>query len=126
MRIKDAYVIVCCLLAAVLAGCSTKKNTAQTRFYHAFTARYNTFYNGNEAYKSGYDELVRSDADTYMELLPYNYVGNKKLVGTGSSNFDRAIEKSQKAIKQHSIKKKPVRKPGQKKTPELVKWYAKR
>lgn len=113
-------------MAAVLAGCSTKKNTAQTRFYHAFTARYNTFYNGNEAYKSGYDELVRSDADNYMELLPYNYVGNKKLVGTGSSNFDRAIEKSQKAIKQHSIKKKPVRKPGQKKTPELVKWYAKR
>lgn len=110
----------------VVAGCSTKKNTANTRFYHAFTARYNTYYNGHVAYKDGMLELERANKDNYMELIPYFPVGNKKTVGSGSGNFDRAIEKSQKAIKQHSIKKKPVRKPGQKKTEKLIRWYAKK
>lgn len=107
-------------------GCSTKKNTANTRFYHAFTARYNTYYNGSQAYKSGCLELEGANQDNYMEILPYFYIGNKKSVGSGSASFDRAIEKSQKAIKQHSIKKKPVRKPGQKKTEKMIRWYAKR
>ncbi len=107
-------------------GCSTKKNTANTRFYHAFTARYNTYYNGNQAYKTGCLELEGANRDNYMEILPYFYIGNKKTVGSGSANFDRAIEKSQKAIKQHSIKKKPIRKPGQKKTEKMIRWYAKR
>lgn len=114
------------MAAMVVVGCSTKKNTANTRFYHAFTARYNTYYNGHEAYKEGVLEQEKANKDNYMELLPYYPIGNKKTVGSGSGNFDRAIEKSQKAIKRHSIKKKPVRKPGQKKTEKLIRWYAKK
>ena len=30
-----------------LTGCSTQKNTAMSRFWHAFNARYNTYYNGS-------------------------------------------------------------------------------
>lgn len=123
---RNLYILLAALVVLVVAGCSTKKNTANTRFYHAFTARYNTYYNGHVAYKEGVQELERANKDNYMELIPYFPIGNKKTVGSGSGNFDRAIEKSQKAIKQHSIKKKPVRKPGQKKTEKLIRWYAKK
>lgn len=124
--VKFKSILFLVFLAGILVGCSTKKNTSGTRFYHAFTARYNTYYNGHEAYKNGYAELEATDADNYMEMLPYYFVGNKKVIGTGSANFDKAIEKAGKAIKRHSIKKKPVRKPGEKKTAKLLKWYAKR
>ena len=120
------YIILGLWIALGMAGCSTKKNTANVRRYHAFTARYNTYYNGHEAYKEGMLELERANRDNYMEILPYFPVGNKKTVGSGSGNFDRAIEKSQKAIKQHSIKKKPKRKAGEKKTEKMIRWYAKR
>ena len=110
----------------VVGGCSTKKNTANTRRWHAFTARYNTYYNGSEAYKEGMLAQEKANKDNYMQTLPYFPIGNKKTVGSGSGNFDVAIEKSQKAIKQHSIKKKPKRKAGEKKTENLIRWYAKK
>ena len=34
----------------IIAGCSTKKNTAQSRFWQSFTARYNTYFNGSQAF----------------------------------------------------------------------------
>ncbi len=110
----------------VVGGCSTKKNTANTRRWHAFTARYNTYYNGSEAYKEGMLAQEKANKDNYMQTLPYFPIGNKKTMGSGSGNFDVAIEKSQKAIKQHSIKKKPKRKAGEKKTEKLIRWYAKK
>ena len=39
------------LIILLLTGCSTKKNTKGSRFYHAMTTRYNVYFNGNEAYK---------------------------------------------------------------------------
>lgn len=108
----------------MVVGCSTKKNTANARRWHAFTARYNTYYNGSEAYKEGLLAIENANRDNYMEVLPYFPIGNKKTVGSGSGNFDKAIEKSQKAIKQHSIKKKPKRKAGEKKTEKTIRWYA--
>lgn len=120
------YIFLSLMVVMAVVGCSTKKNTANTRFYHAFTARYNTYYNGHEAYKEGVLEVERANKDNYTEVLPYFPIGNKKTVGSGSGNFDRAIEKSQKAIKQHSIKKKPKRKAGQKKTEKSIRWFAKK
>lgn len=120
------YVLMAVWTAMIVVGCSTKKNTANTRFYHAFTARYNTYYNGHEAYKEGLLAQETANKDNYMEVLPYFLVGNKRTAGSGGGDFDRAIEKSQKAIKQHSIKKKPVRKPGQKKTEKMIRWFAKK
>ena len=105
MRNRFIHIVLFFMALGAFVGCSTKKNTANTRFYHAFTARYNTYYNGSQAYKSGCLELEGANQDNYMEILPYFYIGNKKSVGSGSASFDRAIEKSQKAIKQHSIKK---------------------
>ena len=70
-------------MAMVAGGCSTKKNTANSRRWHAFTARYNTYYNGHEAYKEGLLAIENANKDNYMEVLPYYPIGNKKTVGRG-------------------------------------------
>ena len=54
----------CCLLS-----CSTKKNTAGTRFYHGFTARFNTMYNGRKAFDEGVEAQYKGHTDNYTELL---------------------------------------------------------
>lgn len=106
---------------ALLAGCSTKKNTAASRRYHAFTARYNTYFNG----KTSFDESLASMQNGYKEnyteqihMFPISaQPKDKKDIG---GSFDRAIEKGNKAIKQHSIQKKPARKPGWRNNPKQV------
>ena len=103
-------------LLFVLAACSTKKNTSGTRFYHAMTARFNTYFNGAEAFKEGIQAQQNGHKDNYTELLPIFNVRDKKTAGMGKSNFETAIEKCEKAIKQHSIKAKPKSKPGKKLT----------
>ncbi|MFQ9997197.1 MAG: hypothetical protein ACLRV7_09035, partial [Hoylesella buccalis] len=87
-----------------LTGCSTQKNTAKSRWWHSFTARYNIYYNGSVAYIDGSLEKENGHRDNFTEMLPLYPVGNKKSRELGKANFERAIEKSQKAIKLHSIK----------------------
>ena len=91
----------------MVAGCSTKKNTSKSRLWHSFTARYNTYYNGSQAFIDGNQEKEKGNKDNYTELLPLYTVGNKQSRSLGSGQFDRAIEKMEKAIKQHSIKARP-------------------
>ena len=95
------------VLLFAFAACSTKKNTSGTRFYHAMTARFNTYFNGSEAFKEGVFAQQDGHKDNYTELLPIFNVRDKKTAGIGKSNFETAIEKCEKAIKQHSIKAKP-------------------
>lgn len=113
---KTALHIVFVAAVLALAACSTKKNTSGTRFYHAMTARFNTFYNGNEAYKSGVLEQEKAHVDNYNELLPMFISRNKKTSTTGEGSFKTAIEKCEKAIKQHSIKARPATNVNKKKT----------
>jgi len=120
---KRVHLVGSILLLLVLVGCSVKKNTAASRFYHSFTTRYNVYFNGNEAYKQGMQAIETGNKDNYMEMIPLYSIENKKSVGLGNGDFDRAIEKAQKAIKLHSIKKKPVRKPG-KKTAAQKRWLS--
>lgn len=96
----------------VLSGCSVKKNTRWTRFYHSFTTRYNVFYNGSTAFRDGMDAVMSGNKDYYGEILPLEPISNEGTAGQGSGNFDRAIEKGEKSVKLHSIRKKPKKKPG--------------
>ncbi|NDW13657.1 hypothetical protein D0T50_12260 [Bacteroides sp. 214] len=121
-RVKGIHIVVFLLLLTTIMGCSTKKNTAGSRFYQSFTTRYNVYFNGNEAYKDGLLAIQQQNKDNYMRLIPLYPIGNAKTVGTGKSNFERAIEKSQKAISQHSIKRRPVRKPGTRYTEAYKQW----
>ena len=41
------------IVLLTMAGCSTQKNTAGTRWWHSFNARYNIYYNGKQAFIDG-------------------------------------------------------------------------
>lgn len=116
------------MVVAVLAmtGCSSQKNTAKTRFWESFTAKYNTYYNGSQAYIDGSLEKEKGNKDNFTEMLPLYTVGNKQSRQLGSGNFDRAIEKSEKAIKQHSIKTKPEWNKSRKKTDKDKEWLSRK
>ena len=94
-------------IAQILTGCSTQKNTAQSRWWHAFNAKYNTYYNGTLAYIDGSLEKETGNKDNKTEQIPLYTVSNKNSREIGKANFDRAIEKCEKAIHQHSIKRRP-------------------
>lgn len=90
-----------------LASCSTKKNTKGSRFYHAISARFNTMYNGQLSFKEGEEAQFKGHQDDYTSLLPIIIQTNKNTAQAGSGNYDAAIVKCEKAIKLHSIKKRP-------------------
>jgi len=113
-------------IAMVVASCSTQKNTAGSRWWHSFNARYNTYYNGALAYIDGSLEKENGNKDNFTEMIPLYTVGNKGSRELGKGNFDRAIEKAQKAIHQHSIKKRPEWKRNRKKTEKDIEWLNRR
>ena len=113
-------------VVTVIAACSTKKNTSQTRWWHSFNAKYNTYYNGAVAYINGSLEKENGNKDNYTEMIPLYTVSNKQSRELGKGNFDRAIEKSKKAIQQHSIKKRPEWNKSRKKTEKDLEWLSRR
>lgn len=93
----------------ILCGCSTKKNTALSRQWQAFNTRYNVYFNGDEHFKEQLKEMEAAYEDDYTSRVlthPAEAKANEKLPQP-TGNFDRTIEKMQKAIQLHSIKKKP-------------------
>ncbi|MDE5550514.1 MAG: tetratricopeptide repeat protein [Bacteroidaceae bacterium] len=121
-RLKDILLGVMALW--VLMACSNQKNTPLTRNIQGFKARYNTYFNGHEAYKEGRQQQEDGNKDNYTELIPLYVTGNKNTVKIGSSNFNRAIEKCQKTIKTHSITKRPEWKKNRPKKPKDRMWLS--
>ena len=113
-------------IALILTGCSTQKNTAQSRWWHAFNAKYNTYYNGTLAYIDGSLEKETGNKDNYTEQIPLYTVSNKNSREIGKANFDRAIEKCEKAIHQHSIKRRPEWTKIRRKTAKDIEWLSRR
>ncbi len=114
------------LVTALLTGCSTQRNTSQSRWWHSFNARYNTYYNATLAYIDGSLEKEQGNKDNFTEQIPLYTIGNKDSRQLGASNFDRAIEKCKKAIQLHSIKKRPEWNTNRKKTAKDIKWLNRR
>lgn len=110
---SSAGVLLCALVCILLsAACSTKKNTPLSRNWQAFTTRYNVYYNGDEHYKEQLKEMELNYEDDYTRTLlthPAEARADEKLPQP-SGDFKRTIEKMQKAIQLHSIKKKPRKK----------------
>lgn len=86
------------------------------RFYHSLTAHYNIMYNGEVAFEKGMDAQTEGHKDDYNSLLPMYISTNKATANMGKGSYATAIEKCEKAIKLHSIKKKPEQKAGKKRT----------
>ncbi len=114
------------IAAMTVIACSTQKNTSTSRWWHSFNARYNTYYNGTLAYIDASLEKENGNKDNFTEMLPLYTVGNKNSRELGKGNYDRAIEKCQKAIKLHSIKKRPEWNKSRKKTAKDIEWLNRR
>ena len=123
---RTKHLIIMAATALLALGCSTKNNTSKSRFWHSFTARYNTYYNGSQAFIDGSLEKEKGNKDNYTELLPLYPVGNKQSREIGKGQFDRAIEKMEKAIKQHSIKAKPDWNKSRRKTAKDREWLGRK
>ena len=113
-------------MLVLLAACSTKTNTARSRFWQSFTTKYNVYYHG----KTNYDEQLKSMLDSYEDdysqhlyMHPAEARSNPK-APQPSGSFERTIEKMETAIAKHSIKKKPKRKSGKNRDPKYQEWLA--
>ena len=87
----------------LLSGCSTQKASWSNIQFHNTTAHYNIWWNGNESLKEGLRLLDAKCKDDYTQLLPVYKVGTKEESMSLYPQFDRAVEKSVKGIKKHSI-----------------------
>ena len=113
-------------MVVLMAACSNKTNTARSRFWHSFTTKYNVYVHG----KTNYDEQLKTMMDAYEDdysqhlfMHPAEARSNPKAPQPGGS-FDRTIEKMEKAIALHSIKKKPKRKSGKGRDPKYQEWLS--
>ena len=115
----------------LLVCCSPTKNTPMRRGYHNLTARYNVYFNGNEAYKSGMENIYSAHNENFSLVLPIFVYSDKEAALTSYGDMNRVIEKSEKCMRKHSITAKPKTKKGKKLTDkqkayqnknEYVKW----
>lgn len=109
-----------------MVGCSTQKNTAGSRWWHSFNAQYNTYYNATLAYVDASLEKEIGNKDNFTELIPLYTIGNKNSRELGKGNYDIAITKCEKAIQQHSIKKRPAWDKNRRKTARDIEWLSRK
>lgn len=110
MKVKKiVFILIAVLTVAVIQSCSTKKNTALRRFYHNTTAYYNIYFNGYESYDAGVKKIDELQ-ENYTTILPVFKSETEQAKGLADADMDRAIKKSYKMIKMHSITAKPKRK----------------
>ena len=123
--LKYMIFVAVTLSAAILtSSCSPKKNTAATRRYQAFITKYNIYYNGETHYDETLNAMIKAYEDDYSRLLFMHpveaYSDPKAPQPTG--NFDRSIEKAQKAIQLRSITARPKKKSGKGNDPAYKEW----
>lgn len=118
---KKASII---LLATLLLGCSTQKNTLLSRTYHNVTARYNYLFNAKESYNESNKKYSKDFPFAYNSQLPVFLFSDKQAPSKTSDGMDRAVLKSGMLIKYHSITVKP--KNGKQETPSQRAFYNQR
>ena len=113
-------------MVVTLAACSNKTNTARSRFWQSFTTKYNVYFHGKTNYDEQEKAMLTTYEDDYSQRLymhPAEARSNPKAKQPGGS-FDRTIEKMEKAIALHSIKKKPKKKGSKSRDPKYREWMA--
>ncbi|MBR1594992.1 MAG: tetratricopeptide repeat protein [Alloprevotella sp.] len=94
--------------------------------WQSFKTRYNTYFNGHEAYKQGMEAKEKGVSDNYTERLPFFMVGNTKSAELGKGQFETAITKCEKSIQLHSIKAKPKISPEKRRTEKAKQYLARK
>lgn len=95
-----------------------------SRFWQSFTTRYNVYFNGSEHYNEQLKEMETNYEDDYTKLVYIHPAEARQHPSSPqpSADFNRTIEKMQKAIRLHSIKKKPKKKSGKGRDKEYREW----
>ena len=112
-------------LLALLVGCSRRVTTPTTRLYHSLTARYNTLYNGETAYTTSLESFVEALQEDYLSPLTLDPLTPLVRSARPAGNFARSISKAEKAIQEHSLQRKPAKRPGWRRDPKAVAEQAK-
>ncbi|MBP5134690.1 MAG: tetratricopeptide repeat protein [Paludibacteraceae bacterium] len=107
MKNKYSYIALFLGLTLTFIGCSTKKNTWLSRNYQALNVNYNIYFNANESYKQGLERIRQNNVDDYSEVLNMYPISNHDNASVASGDMERAIKKTQTAIKKRSIRKRP-------------------
>lgn len=101
------HIISIILITITILSCSRRKDKFLNRSFHAVTTKYNVLHNGDIAFESGKQALIKSFYDNYWEILPVERMQIKEdLLLPGASkdpNFERAEEKAAKAIQKHGM-----------------------
>lgn len=119
MKKSVCYIVTVFIICSAWSSCTTKKNTKVTRFYHAFNSRYNIYFNGKTSFDESLAAMQNGYDESYTDMIyMYPISAQPKDKETTGGPFDRAIEKGNKAIKLHSIKAKPPKKPGWRNNPK--------
>lgn len=115
-------IIVLVFFIIVAISCGTKKNTFVSRNYQALTTKYNVLFNGQEALKSGVEEINANYKDDWFQRLPIEAIefeekraditsfglgagfdSNENDAKKTLTTFDKAEEKAVKAIQKHGM-----------------------
>ena len=91
------------LAALVVSSCSTTKDRWINRKYHETTAHYNAFFNGEVALNEAVTAFEKAEEYDFENLLPIYYWPDEKQAPQMFAKMDRALEKSAKVIKGHSM-----------------------
>lgn len=117
-------VLICLAFGCSRTTLNMKNNNWTTRTYHITTSKYNTYFNGNEAIIAGIKKIEDQKQDDYSRVLPVFEDGNHESYSSIASETEYAIEKANKIIQLHSIKKKPKYNPKKLSDPEYKAWRA--
>jgi len=97
---KRFFAIVAALF---LASCSTTKDRWVNRKYHEVTAHYNAYFNGEEAFEEAVKQFQNSEEWDFEQFLPIYFWPDAEQASGLFAKMDRAIEKSAKVVKKHSM-----------------------
>ena len=118
---KILYILAILL---IITGCSTQKNTKSTRGYHEMCTKYNVGFNAKNAYIEGQKEINKGAKDDFTQMIEMYPISYKENQTVATSQMERTIEKCRKAIKKHSIVKKPKRNKDKWKDPKYQYFYS--
>lgn len=107
MKFKPTYNLltlsICTFALILVAGCSTKKNTWINRNYHNLNAKFNGYFNGNEALKEAVTAMEDNYKDDYNKVLPIYTYGDQKDAKTATPAMEKVFKKASFVIQRHSM-----------------------
>jgi tetratricopeptide (TPR) repeat protein len=107
LKSTTLYIVFIGGLLLILSACSTKKDKFLNRNFQALNTKYNVLFNGDLALEQGKIELKETYRDNFWEVLPIERMQlteeDIEPGDTRNPNFERAEEKSIKAIQRRSM-----------------------